>query len=255
VAHSVKGQGKARFAPAALAFAGMALAIPAAGLAVVQTGAAAELPETISYLPFTPAKVDPQLAARVAAVIGEDGLRFTPASKPALSKDRSVTVAVRVSDATARAISVRSAVDSVGTADGSRERILAISPTSYNLGVARGYQSFAQPAKPVSVSVGLRDMGMPDLSTFAPETGDKPEKSSRFGSRLALEQQANAGRSPRTFEGSGNQSVDLSTSYRVVGNLNLTAGVRLSKDSNRLAPLTDGVEDEQAVYVGTRVSF
>ena len=64
-----------------------------------------------------------------------------------------------------------------------------------------------------------------------------------------------AGRSPRTLEGAGNQSVDLSTSYRVVGNVNVTAGVRLSKDSNRLAPLTDGVEDDQAVYVGTRVSF
>ena len=63
------------------------------------------------------------------------------------------------------------------------------------------------------------------------------------------------GRSPRTLEGAGNQSVDLSTSYRVVGNLNVTAGVRLSKDSNRLAPLTDGLEDDQAVYVGTRVSF
>ena len=51
------------------------------------------------------------------------------------------------------------------------------------------------------------------------------------------------------------QSVDLSTSYRVIGNVNVTAGVRLSKDNNRLAPLTDGVEDDQAVYVGTRVNF
>ncbi|KWV94955.1 hypothetical protein [Erythrobacter sp. AP23] len=250
----VKSQGKARFVPAALAAAGLALTIPAAGLAVVQTSAAAELPETVSYLPFTPAKVDTQLAARVAALIGEDGLRFTPASKSALNKDRSVTVAVRVNDATARAISVRSAVDSVGTAN-SGERILAISPTSYNLGVARGYQSFAQPTRQTNVSIGLRDMGMPDLSTFAPDTDEKPEKPGRFGSRLSLENEDRAGRSPRTFEGSGNQSVDLSTSYRVVGSLNLTAGVRLSKDNNRLAPLTDGVEDDQAVYVGTRVSF
>lgn len=254
MARSAKNQGKARFVPAALAMAGIALAVPVAGLAVVQTGAAAELPETISYLPFTPAKIDPQLAARVAAVIGEDGLRFTPASKPALAKDRSVTVAVRVDDATARAISVRTALEAAGTAD-SRERMLAISQTGYNLGVARGYQSFAQPTKQDSVSVGLRDMGMPDLASFAPDKGERAEKPSRFGSRLALEKEDNAGRAPRTLGGTGNQSLDLSTSYRVVGNLDVTAGVRVSKDTDRLAPLTDGVEDDQAVYVGTRVSF
>ena len=193
MARSVKSQGKARFVPAALAVAGLSLAIPAAGLAVVQTSAAAELPETVSYLRFTPAKVDPQLAARVAAVMGEDGLRFTPANKPVLTKDRTVTVAVRVDDAMARAISVRSAIDSAGTAD-SRERVLAISQTSYNLGVARGYQSFAQPAKPATVSVGLRDMGMPDLASYALDKGDKPAKPGRFDSRLALEKEDKAGR-------------------------------------------------------------
>ena len=197
MARSVKSQGKARFVPAALAVAGLSLAIPAAGLAVVQTSAAAELPETVSYLRFTPAKVDPQLAARVAAVMGEDGLRFTPANKPVLTKDRTVTVAVRVDDAMARAISVRSAIDSAGTAD-SRERVLAISQTSYNLGVARGYQSFAQPAKPATVSVGLRDMGMPDLASYALDKGDKPAKPGRFDSRLALEKEDKAGRSPRS---------------------------------------------------------
>ena len=98
-------------------------------------------------------------------------------------------------------------------------------------------------------------MGMPDLASFAPDKSDRAEKPGRFASRLALEKQETAGASPRTFDGTGNQSVDLSTSYRVVGNVNVTAGVRLSKDSNRLAPLTDGVEDDQAVYVGTRVSF
>ena len=254
MARSVNSKGKARFAPAALAAAGLALTIPAAGLAVVETSAAAELPESIAYLPFTPAKVDTQLAARVAAVMGEDVLRFTPASKPAVGQDRTVTVAVRVDDATARAISVRSAIDSVGSGE-NRERALAISSTSYNLGVARGYQSFAQAPKPAAVTVGLRDMGMPDLAAFAVGKDEKAEKPGRFGSRLTLEKEDRAGRAPRTLEGTGNQSVDISTSYRVVGRLNVTAGVRLSKDADRLAPLTDGVEDDQAVYVGTRVSF
>ncbi len=255
MARSVENQGKARFIPATLALAGLALTIPAAGLAVVHSAAApVELPESLSHMPFTPARMDPQLARRVAALIGEDGLRFTPASKPALSRDRTITVAVRVDDATARAISVRSAIDSVGSDQGAG-RMLAIAPTSYNLGIARGYQSFAQPAKAESVTVGVRDMGMPDLASYRPEGEDKPAKPGRFGSRLSLHKEDAAGRSPRTLEGSGGQSVDLSTSYRVVGGLDVTAGVRLSKDSNRLAPLTDGLEDDQAVYVGTRISF
>lgn len=254
MARSGKSQAKARFVPATLAAAGLALAIPATGLAVVNTDIAVERADPVSYLPFTPARVDPQLAARVAAIMGEDGLRFTPASKPVITKDRSVTVAVRVDDVTARAISVRSAINSVGTAD-NRDRALAVNSTSYNLGVARGYQSFAQPAAPKTVSVGLRDMGMPDLSAFSVDDSKQEEKSGRFGSRLTLEKGEDAGRAPRTLAGSGSQSVDISTSYRVVGRLNVTAGVRLSKDNDRLSPLTDGVEDDQAVYVGTRVSF
>lgn len=252
MARSAANQGKVRFIPATLAAAGLALAIPATGLAVVQTDNGAELPESISYFPFTPAKADPALARRVAAAIGEDGLRFTPASKPSLAQDRTVTVAVRVDDATARAISVRDVVESAGN-DKSRVRALAIEPSSFNLGVARGYQSFAQ-AKPEKVTLGVREMGMPDLSTFRPAETEK-ESSSRFQSRLTLEKEDSAGRSPRTLEGAGDQKLDLSTSYRVIDNVNVTAGVRLSKDNNRLTPLTDGVEDDQAVYVGTRVSF
>ena len=205
-------------------------------------------------LATTPSSISACNCARVAAVMGEKGLRFTPASKPGLSKDRTVTVAVRGDDATARAISIRSGIASVGTA-GNRERVLAVNPTSYNLGVARGYQSFSQPTQPKTVSVGLRDMGMPDLSAFSVDDSKQEEKSGRFGSRLTLEKGEDAGRAPRTLAGSGSQSVDISTSYRVVGRLNVTAGVRLSKDNDRLSPLTDGVEDDQAVYVGTRVSF
>ena len=38
-------------------------------------------------------------------------------------------------------------------------------------------------------------------------------------------------------------------------NLAVTAGVRVSQDRNRIAPLTDGVEDDKAVYVGTQFRF
>jgi len=248
----VNSIGAGRAIPVALAAAGLAFAIPGAGLAVGTGGSAIEAADIVS-LPFTPANIDPQLARQVAAIIGEDGLRFTPATKIQRQSERTVTVAVRVDDATARAISFRTAPTSVAAEQG-RERALEIAPTRYNLGVARGYQGFARPEKTATLPAGVRDLSMPDLSTYRPaeETSGKP---SRFGSRLAIESDSKAGRSPRTLEGLGEQSVDLQGSYRVKGNLNVTAGVRLSQDRNRLSPLTDGVEDDQAVYVGTQLRF
>ena len=38
-------------------------------------------------------------------------------------------------------------------------------------------------------------------------------------------------------------------------NLDLTAGVRVTSDRDRLLPLTDGKQDSQAVYVGTQFRF
>ena len=35
----------------------------------------------------------------------------------------------------------------------------------------------------------------------------------------------------------------------------VTAGVRVTQDRDRIAPLTDGVQDDQAVYVGTQFRF
>lgn len=240
-----------RAIPAALAAAGLVLAIPGAGLAVVTTNDSAAAP--IGALPFTPAGVDSRLAQRVAAIIGEDGLRFTPATSQTHIKDRTVTVAVRVDGATARAISVRDAIDTA-SAERARTAALAITPTSYNLGIARGYQSFTQPTKPVELPGTLRDVAMPDLSQFRPEK-ERARKPSRFQSQIALASEQNAGRSPRTLDAAGQQSVDLRTSYRLGRNLNVTAGVRVSQDRDRLTPLTDGVEDDQSVYVGTQLRF
>lgn len=251
MARKGKSKGMTRAFPAALAAAGLAFAVPGTLLAVESTRAVIQAPTAIGALPFTPARVDPALARQVARILGEDGLRFTPATKVLNGKERTVTVAVRVDGASARAISVRNTIASASTEQG-RQRALEIAPTSYNLGVARGYQSFAQPAKAVDVSAGLRDIAMPDLAEFRPEEA-RDSKPSRFQSRIAIEPAT--GRAPRTFDSSGQQIVDLRGSYRLGRNLDVTAGVRVSQDRNRLAPLTDGVEDDQAVYVGTQVRF
>lgn len=244
---------KGGFAPALLSAACLALAIPSAGLALVDLEGgetAASVPAR--FAPFTPASVDPQLARRVARQVAARGqtLRFTPAG-PAKPLDRTVTVAVRVDEETARAISFRTALASMAGEPGTGPGATAITATRYNLGIARGYQSFA---KAPSLSESVRDLDMPDLASFKPAEGVS-EEPSRFQPRIVFERDRSLGRSPRTLDALGEQSVDLGGAYRVTRNLDVTAGVRLSQDRDRLAPLTDMEQDSQAVYVGTQFRF
>ena len=242
-----KGGIPASVALGALAFA----ALPTAGLALdslrdVSAGAVS------GDVSFTPATVDP----RVAALVGETGpsarmLRFTPAGL-AEQPNRSVTVAVRVDEDIARAIQVRSAIaaaqDQVAGAPGA----LRIASTRYSLGISRGYQSFAQPAV---IDEKLSNETIPDLATFRPSPGAKPDES-RFAPRIALEQRELAGSAPRTRDAAGSQSVDVGGSYRLTRNLDVTAGVRYELARDRLAPLADPAkQDSQAVYVGTQFRF
>lgn len=235
-----------------LGCAALALALPSAGMAL-----GGDLRESVSlaargsFASFTPASVDPKLAKLVADRGTSAGrlMRFTPAGA-ANRPDRSVTVAVRIDDETARAISVHTAI---GAAKGEPGKgTVLITPTRYDLGVARGYRSFAQP---LTQQTELRKIDMPDLSTFDSGQSDSASKPSRFSARIALEESGNAGRAPRTFEAIDAQRVDVGGSYRLTRNLNVTAGVRYSQERDRLAPLTDGKQDSQAVYVGTQFRF
>lgn len=240
----------ARKVPLLLAAAGLAFGVPSAGLAVAalsdgSTGAS----EPFSL--FTPASVDPQLARRVAERAENSGMRFTPAGR-AIVRDRTVTVAVRVDQDTARAISVRQALE---VAPGAGEGLSALAATRYNLGTARGYQSFKRPDAPATLSGTVRQIEMPDLASFEPARPTAKDKPSRFQPRIALEDEQVAGRSPNTLDSISAQTVDVGGAYRVTGNLNVTAGVRLSQERDRLDPITDSVQDSQAVYVGTQLRF
>lgn len=259
-------------APALLAAAGLALAVPTAGLAVSGIENSRPAASGMEFAPFTPATVDPQLARRVTASIAARGqaIRFTPASNQS-AQDRTFTVAVRVDDATARAISIRSAGSAAAGAPGLGSPLAGVAsagnfklaPTRYNLGVARGYRGFVKPtaiSKPDSglapSVLGLNKVGLLDLADFKPAEGSAIDKPSRFQPRIALEaEKGTTGRSRGTLESLGEQTVDVGGAYRITGNLDVTAGVRLSQDRDRIAPLTDSVQDSQAVYVGTQFRF
>ena len=220
------------------------VAIPVVGVALAEATSPA-LVSTIGENAgrFTPASVDPALARRVAEryAARQQPLPFTPAAGKTVP-DRMVTVAVRVDNDVARAVSVRSAIDAARGEPGRRD--IAIAPSAFDLGVARGYQSFAKPAAELPKSVSR--ISVPDLAEFRP---------SRFQPRVSIDQDRMRGRTSRTLDGRSDREVDLGGAYRVTRNLDVTAGVRLSDESDRLAPLTNGAEDSQSVYIGTQLRF
>lgn len=173
---------------------------------------------------------------------------FTPAGTLDRST-RSVTVAVRVDPSVARSIIVRG--KAIGGLTENEPARLRISQTAFNLGVARGYQNFAQEIAP-SAARGAGDL--PSLKSFSLTPGAAPSDS-RFSPRISFDEKRAAGRAPRTFSGDGSE-VDLGGAYRLTENLDVTAGVRYSQDRERLVPLNDGKQqDSQAVYVGTQFRF
>jgi len=208
---------------------------------------------------FTPASVDQRLAATVSvnSLSRSRLFRFTPADSTGRGS-RAVTVAVRVDAGSARAVSVRQSLAAVAAAQPGIAP-LRIAPTAFNLGVARGYESFAPKlAKTIAAPEHkkLEKLDMPDLATFKPGRGSAAAKdAARFAPRIALDDIATPGRAPRTLQGQGDYSVDVGGSYRVTRNLNVTAGVRYNSERDRAVPLTDAAQDSQAVYVGTQFRF
>ncbi len=230
--------------------------MPTAGLALGALESGVSLPAAGSFAALTPASVDPSLAEFVSERSNGNArlMRFTPAGV-AERASRSVTVAIRIDEEAARAISVRSAI-AAAQEESTAAAAVRIAPTRYNLGLSRGYQSFAKPSdRDGALSRSLSDAGIPDLADFRPSPGARPDES-RFAARIEVEQEAKAGASPRSIDSRSDQAVDVAGSYRLTRNLDVTAGVRYSQERDRLAPLAEPTQqDSQAVYVGTQFRF
>lgn len=249
--------GKQRTLPMLGVLAAFVLGVPSAGLAVAGLSDA-DNAKSAAFELFTPASVDPDLAARVAEKARNRGIRFTPTGTAVSRTDRTVTVAVRIDSDAARAISVQTGADAaVGKGIG----MAGLQASRFNLGTARGYQSFARAHNPrtstsgVSLDSRLSDLSLPDLAEFAPSGPKKSDEPGRLQPRIELEDTQRAGASPNTLDALSSQTVDLGGSYRLSPNLDVTAGVRLSQERDRIDPLTNSVQDSQAVYVGTQIRF
>lgn len=208
---------------------------------------------------FAPGHVDPHLARALATRPTGEGpmFRFTPAGL-STRPDRSVTVAVRVDEQTAKAIIVRGPANRGVPYVNPGAQTLHIASSAYSLGIAHGYQGFTPAPTNFTLPHDPRHGDIPDLSTYAASTQDNSAAAtvSRLAPHVQLDDKERAGRSPRTLEAQGEQSVDVGGSYRVTRNFNVMAGVRYSQDRDRLKSTSpDGKSDSQAVYVGTQFHF
>ncbi len=246
-----KAGGKRHAAPLFALVAAAMLALPTASLALVTAQNGPRSIEALGLNVFTPASVDPALAARVAEKAQAKGIRFTPARATPTVGKRTVTVAVRVDDDLAQAISVRRALENAPGL-GNSGTLIGLQASKFELGAARGYKTFA---RPIDLSASVRKMTMPDLAEFEPSRPTAEDKPGRLQPRIGLEDRQVAGRSPNTLDSLASQTVDLGGSFRLSPNLDVRAGVRISQERDRLDPLTNSIQDSQAVYVGTQIKF
>ncbi len=230
-------------ATAALAGVIAAGSVPAVGAAGNLLRLRAEAPVSLHQLgsisSFTPSIGDSALSqAYERAVLnrGNNSFRFTPTSG-SLSGRREITVLVRADSRMARA-------DDRGTPS------LGIAPLAFNLDASRGWRKFALPE-----SVGRKPLDPVIQDLKAVGSFSLERSNPRLTANVQLDAKRDVGTAPRTLAGENQLSVDVGSSYSLTRNLNVTAGLRYARPDNRLTPITDQRQDNQAVYVGTVFRF
>ena len=191
---------------------------------------------------FTPAAADPRLAAVIARG-GLDGadFRFTPAE--ARQDQRALSV-------TARARSTRvAAVSDAGRAALVAAPTVGIQPIAYNLAVSMGWKRFA-----VSGAINRIDLGPQPGSRELTDVAVS-YRAGRASSRVIAVADRPLDNGPKLTQEMPSYSVDVSSSYSLTRNLDVTAGMRYRSDRERLARLDDNRRDSQSVYVGTAFRF
>lgn len=227
---------------------GGATLLAAAVAAVPALGAADSTPRVVRKLSaapriagsFTPSAADPKLAALFArGGLDASSFRFTPSESRI--GNRAVTVAVRARSSTAARDATRYASATPQT--------VGLAPIAYNLGVSVGWKRFA-----VSGDVAKVDLaGLPGSREAADVA--LSYSGSKWTGRVGASADRPLPGTPRALTEPNSYSIDVGGSYSLTRNLDLTAGMRLKTDRERLTRVDDERRDSQAVYVGTAFRF
>jgi hypothetical protein len=226
----------------------LAAAVAAAGL-VLSPALAAGAPTAkkrapavaLSFDPissFTPAKGDPRLAAAFASKpLALTDFQFTPAA--AKGRPSQVRVAIRAR---------------VGTPargqDAATPAVSALTPASYNLGMAVGWRRFAVSGDVSKTTAADSALGGREAAVVGVSYSLK-----RFTGRVAVGADRSDGKALPALRKADNYSVDVGGSYSLSRRVALTGGVRYRIDRDKAAALEDDRRDSQAVYVGTAFKF
>jgi hypothetical protein len=228
----------------------IAAALAAAGLVLTPAFAATNAkkrPPAISLSfdslsSFTPANADPKLAASLAGKgLSLTDFKFTPA--PAKGRPSQVRVAIR-----ARVNAP--AQTAVAQASAPTTAVTALTPTSYNLGVAVGWRRFAvsgdvAKVKDADPAIGGRETAVVGVSYSL----------NKFTGRVAVGADKAAGRPLPALRQNDTYSLDVGGSYSLSRHIAVTGGVRYNIERDRLSALQDDRRDSQAVYIGTAFKF
>ena len=225
---------------AALAAAGLLLspAFAATGTSTAKKRPAAVVVSFDPISSFTPANGDPRLAAAFAnKPLALTDFKFTPAA--AKGRPSQVRVAIRAR-----------ATNPAQVEAGAATPITALTPASYNLGVAVGWRRFAiagdvSKSKDADPALGGRETAVVGVVYSLP----------RFTGRVAVGADRGDGHGLPALRKPDNYSLDVGGSYSLSRRIALTGGVRYEVDRNRMSTLSDDRRDSQAVYVGTAFKF
>jgi len=189
---------------------------------------------------FTPASADPRLAAAFALRNPSvSDFKFTPAA--AKGRPSQIRVAVRAGGG---------AIDPAhGVQVASLSPVSALTPTSYNLGVAVGWKRFA-----VSGDVAKTDNPDPSFGKRESAVLGVSYNLKKFSGRLAVAADRGDGRVPALVQ-PDHYMVDVGGAYSLSRRIAVTGGVRYRVDEDRLRLSNDPRRDSQAVYVGTAFKF
>lgn len=188
---------------------------------------------------FTPSAADPKLAALLTRGGFDSGsFHFTPSE--ARNGNRSVTVAVRTRSPSAGRDANRFAATTP---------TVGVAPIAYNLGVAVGWKRFA-----VSGDLGKVDLGPLPGSREMADVGVS-YSGNRWSGRVTAATDRAAPGTVRAIDNTASYSLDVGGSYSLTRNLDLTAGMRLKSERDRLTRVEDDRRDSQAIYVGTAFRF
>jgi hypothetical protein len=227
----------------------LAMALPGEGVAqrAAANRAATPAPERVVGS-FTPAVRDPRLAAELARRSAANSFQFTPATTQT-ERNRAVRVAVRVRPGVSAPERARplmpGASAAVETPSGT-----AITPSSYNLGVAVGWRRFA-----ITGDTSTLTGGVGGGSRERARLGVDYRPGSRMTARVQVEAEEAEG-VQRVVGDDRAVALDVGGSYSIARGIDVTGGVRYRVSRDRIEPLArDERRDSQAVYVGTAIRF